>query len=42
MASQNNYYVPDYIPSVLPWYERDCLMSRYDQRKCEEFLKDPV
>ena len=39
MAANN--YVPDYVPSNLPWYERDGLMTWYNQRKCEEFLKTP-
>lgn len=39
MAANN--YVPDYVPSNLPWYERDGLMTWYNQRKCEEFLKNP-
>ena len=36
-----NSYIPEYVPSDLPWYERDGLMTWYDQRKCEQFLKDP-
>ena len=39
MAS--NDYVPEYVPSDLSMYERDGLMTWYDQRKCEEFLRDP-
>ena len=39
MACSNNY-MPDYIPSDLPWYERDRRMTWYIQRKCGEFLKN--
>ena len=39
MASNN--YITEYVPSDLPWYERYGLMTWYDQRKCEEFLRDP-
>ena len=39
MASNN--YITEYVPSDFPWYERDGLMTWYDQRKCEEFLRDP-
>ena len=38
MAS--NYYVPEYGLSDLRWYERDGLMTWYNQRKREEFLRD--
>ena len=33
-----NSYVPKFIPKDLPWYERDGLMTWYDQMKCEDFL----
>lgn len=36
-----NNYVPDYVPSELPLYDRDRLMMQQVQRKCEEFLKNP-
>ena len=39
MATNN--YIPEYVPSDLKWYERDCLMTYIDQVKCEEFLSDP-
>ena len=39
MATKNNY-VPEYMSFNLPWYERDGLMTWFDQRKCEEFLRD--
>ena len=29
-----NKYVPEFIPSDLKWYERDGLMTWYDQVKC--------
>ena len=36
-----NNYVPGYVPENLPWYERDGLLTWYDQAKCKEFLEDP-
>ena len=36
-----NNYVPEYVPENLPWYERDGLLTWYDQEKCKEFLEDP-
>ena len=39
MASNN--YVAQYIPSDLPWYERDGLMMWHDQRKCKDFFRAP-
>lgn len=35
-----NNCIPEYVPPILPWYERDGLMTWYDQWKCEEFLKN--
>ena len=35
-----NKYVPEFVPSDLKWYERDGLMTWYDQVKCEQFLED--
>ena len=42
MSSNNcvNNYVPKYVLKDLLWYERDGLMTWYDQVKCEEFLRD--
>ena len=42
MASNNlaNSYVPNYVPEILSWYERDGLMTWYDQGKCKEFSRD--
>ena len=42
MASNNlaNSYVPNYVPEILSWYERDGLMTWYDQGKYKEFLRD--
>ena len=37
----SNNYITEYVPSDFPWYEKDGLMTWYDQRKCEEFLRDP-
>ena len=36
----DNKFVPSYFPNDLPWYERDGLMTQYDQVKCEQFLED--
>ena len=36
-----NKYVPDFVPNDLKWYERDGLLTWYDQIKCERFLEDP-
>ena len=36
-----NKYVPDYCPPDLPWYERDGLLTWYDQNKYAEFSKNP-
>ena len=35
MAKYSNYVVPD-----LPWYERDGLMTWYNQAKSQEFLRN--
>lgn len=35
-----NSYVPQYIPDNLKWYERDGLLTWYDQCKCEDFLRN--
>ena len=35
-----NTYVPKFVPDNLPWYERDGLITWYDQQKCEDFLRD--
>ena len=35
-----NTYIPKYVPSDFKWYERDGLLTWYDQRKCEDFLRD--
>ena len=35
-----NSYVPKFVPKDLPLYERDGLMTWYNQRKCEDFLRD--
>ena len=35
-----NSYVPKSVPKDLPWYERDGLMTWYNQTKCEDFLRD--
>ena len=36
----DNHFVPKYVPNDFPWYERDGLMTWYDQVKCQQFLED--
>ena len=36
-----NKYVLDCVPIDLRWYERDGLLTWYDQIKCKRFLEDP-
>ena len=36
----DNRFVPRFFSNNLPWYERDGLMTWYDQVKCQEFLED--
>ena len=40
MAKPANSYVPKYVPENLPWFERDGLMTWYNQGKCSDFLRD--
>ena len=35
-----NNYIPEYVPSNLPWDERDGLMTYIDQLKYQEFIED--
>ena len=35
-----NTYISKYVPSDLKQYERDGLLTWYDQKKCEDFLRD--
>ena len=35
----DNRFAPNYVPNNMPWYERDGLMSWYNQVKCQEFLE---
>ena len=35
-----NTYVPTFVPQDLKWYERDELMTWYDQGKCRDFLDE--
>ena len=35
-----NAYIPKFVPKDLPWYERNSLMTWYDQGQCEDFLRD--
>ena len=39
MNLANNYILP-FVPQDLKWYERDRLMTWYDQTKCKEFLQN--
>ena len=36
-----NKHLPNFVPNKLKWYERDGLLTWYDQIKCERFLGDP-
>ena len=38
MSNCVNNYVPDFVPQDLPWYERNGLMTWYEQIKCENFV----
>ena len=40
MSNPTNTYVPKFVPKYLLWYERDGLMTWYDQIKCEDFLRN--
>ena len=33
-------YVPPFVPQDFSWYERDALMTQYNQGKCQDFLRD--
>ena len=35
-----NAYIPRFVPKGLPWYERNGLITCYDQGQCEVFLRD--
>ena len=35
-----NTYIPKYVSSNLKCYEHDDLLTWYDQRKCEDFLRN--
>ena len=35
-----NRFVPTYVPNDLPWYERNRLMTWYEQVKCQGFLQN--
>ena len=41
MTYFGNKYIPTYCPPDLPWYERDGLLTWYDQNKYAEFSKNP-
>ena len=36
----DNRFIPTFVPNDLPWYERDGLMTWYEQCKCQEFLEN--
>ena len=36
----DNHFVPNFVPNNLSWYERDGLMTWFDQVKCQEFLEN--
>ena len=36
-----NKYIPDYCPPDIPWYERDGVLTWYNQNKYTEFSKNP-
>ena len=36
----DNRFVPTYVPNDLPWYERNGLLTLYEQVKCQEFLQN--
>ena len=36
-----NGYIPRYVKPDLKWYERDGLLTYFDQLKYEEYSKDP-
>ena len=38
MSNCVNNYVPDFVPQDLSWYERNGLMTWYEQIKCENFV----
>ena len=40
MSNCVNNYIPEFFPKDLLWYERNQLMTWYDQVKCENFLRD--
>ena len=40
MSNCVNNYIPNVFPKDLLWYERNQLMTWYDQVKCENFLRD--
>ena len=40
MSNFSNTCVPKYVPDNLKWYERDGLLTWYDQCKCQDFLRD--
>ena len=40
MSNCVNNYVPEFVPEDFKWYERDGLLTWYNQRKCENFLRD--
>lgn len=39
MNHTSSYALP-FVPQDLKWYEKDKLMTWYDQGKCKDFLQD--
>ena len=35
----DNHFVRKFVPRNLPWYEREGLLTWYEQTKCEQFLQ---
>ena len=40
MANNMSAYVLTFVSDNLLWYDKDGLMTWYDQQKCEDFLRD--
>ena len=41
MTYFGNKYIPDYCPPDMRWYERDGLLTWYDQNKYVKFSQNP-
>ena len=38
----DNHFVRKFVPRNLPWYEREGLLTWYEQTKCEQFLQGTI